>query len=140
MFIRGWLVFEITGSYEKLGWMTAAGGLVGLIAAPIGGVVADRVRQKKHVLQIAGIGNMCITLAVAGLIAGDRLVFEHLLIASVLQGFVMSAMMPSRQALTKDVVGLDLLTNAIALSTSGMMSPAFWTRTISPSRTSRRRI
>ena len=28
MFVRGWLVFEITGSYEKLGWMTAAGGLV----------------------------------------------------------------------------------------------------------------
>ena len=28
MFIRGWLVYEITASYEKLGWMTAAGGLV----------------------------------------------------------------------------------------------------------------
>jgi len=50
MFIRGWLVFEITGSYEKLGWMTAAGGIVGLFAAPIGGVVADRVRQKKACL------------------------------------------------------------------------------------------
>ena len=120
MFIRGWLVFEITGSYEKLGWMTAAGGVVGLVAAPLGGVVADRVRQKKHVLQVAGIGNMFITLAVAGLIASDRLVFEHLLVASILQGLVMSSMMPSRQALTKDVVGLDLLTNAIALSTSGM--------------------
>ena len=44
MFIRGWLVFEITGSYEKLGWMTAAGGLVGLVAAPLGGVVTDRVK------------------------------------------------------------------------------------------------
>ena len=41
MFIRGWLVYEITGSYEKLGWMTAAGGLVGLVAAPLGGVIAD---------------------------------------------------------------------------------------------------
>ena len=37
MFVRGWLVFEITGSYEKLGWMMAAGGLVGLVAAPLGG-------------------------------------------------------------------------------------------------------
>ena len=62
MFIRGWLVFEITGSYEKLGWMTAAGGLAGLFAAPLGGVVADRVRQKKDVIQIAGIGNMLITI------------------------------------------------------------------------------
>jgi MFS family permease len=120
MFIRGWLVFEITGSYQKLGWMTAAGGIVGLFAAPIGGVVADRVRQKKHVLQIAGSANALITFGVGFLIATGDLNFEHLLAASVLQGLVMNAMMPARQALTKDVVGLDRLTNAIALSTSGM--------------------
>ncbi len=120
MFVRGWLVFEITGSYEKLGWMMAAGGIVGLVAAPLGGVVADRVIQKKRVIQIAGICNALITLGIAWLIADGQLVFKHLLIASVLQGIVMNAMMPSRQALTKDVVGLDLLTNAIALSTSGM--------------------
>jgi MFS family permease len=120
MFIRGWLVFEITGSYEKLGWMTAAGGVVGLFAAPLGGVVADRVRQKKHVLQIAGSANAMITLGVAIMITIGELRFEHLLLASVLQGMVMNAMMPSRQALTKDVVGVDRLTNAIALSTSGM--------------------
>ena len=120
MFIRGWLVFEITGSYEKLGWMTAAGGLVGLVAAPLGGVVADRVKQKKTILQLAGIANALITLGIAALIFQGILVFEHLLISSILQGLVMNAMMPARQAFTKDVVGLDRLTNAIALSTSGM--------------------
>jgi MFS family permease len=120
MFIRGWLVFEITGSYEKLGWMTAAGGVVGLIAAPLGGVVADRVRQKKHVLQISGAANALVTLVVTYLIATNQLAFIHLLTASIAQSTIMSAMMPSRQALTKDVVGLGILTNAIALSTSGM--------------------
>lgn len=120
MFIRGWLVFEITGSYEKLGWMTAAGGLVGLLAAPLGGVVADRVRQKTRVIQIGGLCNMAVALWITWLLFGGQLVFTHLLIASVLQGVVMNAMMPARQALTKDVVGLKLLTNAIALSTSGM--------------------
>ena len=120
MFIRGWLVFEITGSYEKLGWMTAAGGLVGLVAAPLGGVVADRVKQKKTILQLAGVANALITLGIAALIFQGILVFEHLLISSILQGLVMNAMMPARQAFTKDVVGLDRLTNAIALSTSGM--------------------
>ena len=120
MFIRGWLVFEITGSYEKLGWMTAAGGLVGLVAAPLGGVVADRVKQKKTILQLAGIANALITLGIAVLIFQGILVFEHLLVSSILQGLVMNAMMPARQAFTKDVVGLDRLTNAIALSTSGM--------------------
>ena len=120
MFIRGWLVFEITGSYEKLGWMTAAGGLVGLVAAPLGGVVADRVKQLKTILQLAGIANALITLGIAALIFQGILIFEHLLISSILQGLVMNAMMPARQAFTKDVVGLDRLTNAIALSTSGM--------------------
>ncbi len=120
MFIRGWLVFEITGSYEKLGWMTAAGGIVGLFAAPIGGVVADRVRQKKHVLQVSGCANALVTFGVAYAITMGILAFEHLLLASILQGLVMNGMMPSRQALTKDVVGIERLTNAIALSTSGM--------------------
>ena len=120
MFIRGWLVYEITGSYEKLGWMSAAGGVVGLFAAPIGGVVADRVRQKKHVLQWCQGFNGLVTLWVGWLIATGELGFWHLLTASVLQGVSMNAMMPARQALTKDVVGLPLLTNAIALNTSGM--------------------
>lgn len=120
MFIRGWLVFEITGSYEKLGWMTAAGGIVGLFAAPFGGVLADRVRQKKYILQVCGCANAVVTLGVASVITMGSLTFEHLLLASILQGTVMNAMMPSRQALTKDVVGINRLTNAIALSTSGM--------------------
>jgi len=120
MFIRGWLVFEITGSYEKLGWMTAAGGAVGIIAAPLGGVVADRVRQKKHVIQWGQCSNAAITLGVALIIAFGTLEFMHLLTASVLHGISMNAMMPARQALTKDVVGVDRLTNAIALNTSGM--------------------
>ena len=120
MFVRGWLVYEITGSYQKLGWMTAAGGVVGLIAAPLGGVVADRVTQKKHVIQIAQFCNALIAGFVGLLIAWGQLEFIHLLIASVFQGFVMNLMMPARQALTKDVVGLDRLTNAIALNTSGM--------------------
>lgn len=120
MFVRGWLVYEITGSYEKLGWMTAAGGVVGLFAAPLGGVVADRVRQKKHVIQYCQTFNAVIALSIAVLISMGRLEFIHLLIASVAQGLAMNAMMPARQALTKDVVGIDRLTNAIALNTSGM--------------------
>ena len=120
MFVRGWLVFEITGSYEKLGWMTAAGGIVGLLAAPLGGVVADRVRQKKHVLQLSGIANGIIAFAIAYYIVTGSLVFEHLLLASILQGITFNGMFPSKQALTKDVVGLNLLTNAIGLSNTGM--------------------
>ena len=56
--------------------MTAAGGLVGLVAAPLGGVVADRVKQKKTILQLAGIANALITLGIAALIFQGILVFD----------------------------------------------------------------
>ena len=120
MFIRGWLVYEITGSYQKLGWMSAAGGIVGLVLAPLGGVVADRVRQKKHVVQLCQGINACITMTIAILIAMGVLSFTHLLIASIVQGMSMNVMMPARQALTAEVVSMERLTNAIALNTSGM--------------------
>ena len=120
MFVRGWLVFEITGSYEKLGWIAAAGGICGAMSAPIGGVVADRVRQKKHIIQVCQFINAIIALSIGLLIHLHMLLFMHLLIAAVVQGLTQNAMNPARQALTKDVVGVDRLTNAIALSTSGM--------------------
>ena len=120
MFVRGWLVFEITGSYEKLGFMTAAGGVVGLFAAPLGGVVADRLKQKKTIIQYAQSFNALLALAIGYLIAIGELRFEHLLAVSILQGVSMNVMMPARQALTTDIIGLEKLTNAVALNTSSM--------------------
>lgn len=120
MFIRGWLVFEITGSYEKLGYMSAAGGIVGLFLAPVGGVIADRVRQKKHVIQFCQSVNTALTLVIGYLIHAGMLQFEHLLIAAVIQGMSMTTMMPARQALPAEIVARNRLMNAIALNTSGM--------------------
>lgn len=120
MFIRGWLVFELTGDYEDLGLMSAANGVAGLLLSPLGGVIADRVRQKKHVVQVCQLVNASVALCIALLLATDALSFLHLVIAALVQGAAMTVMMPSRQALTPDVVGLDRLTNAIGLSTSGM--------------------
>ncbi len=120
MFIRGWLVFELTGSYEALGLISLANGLSGLVPAIVGGVIADRARQKKHVIQVCQGLNALTALAVGLLIAYGRLEFQHLFIAALVQGGVMTLMMPSRQALTPDVVGIRRLANAIALNTAGM--------------------
>lgn len=120
MFIRGWLVYELTGSYEALAIMSLANGLVGLVLAPVGGVIADRVRQKKQVIQLCQGVNTVAALVIAWLIGTGLIRFEHLVIAALFQGGVMNVMMPSRQALMPEVVGMDRLMNAIALSTSGM--------------------
>jgi MFS family permease len=120
MFMRGWLVFELTGSFAALGIMSLAGGVAGLAPALFGGVIADRVRQKKHVVQIGQGLNAIIVLAVGTLIATDLLRFSHLVVAALCQGAVMNTMMPSRQALTPEILGMERLMNAIALNTMGM--------------------
>ncbi len=120
MFIRGWLVFELTGSYKALGIMSLANGLTGLVIAPLGGVIADRVRQKKHVVQLGQLVNVINALVIAALITAGELRFWHLVLAALIQGAAMSAMMPARQAMTPDVIGMTRLMNAIALNTSGM--------------------
>ena len=120
MFIRGWLVFELTGSFAALGVISLANGVVGLVLAPAGGVLADRVRQRKHVVQICQVGSALLALAIGVIIASDSLQFSHLVVAALVQGAAMSTMMPARQALASDVVGPDRLMNAISLNTAGM--------------------
>ena len=71
-------------------------------------------------VQIGQAINALLALTVGVLIASGELVFWHLVAAAVIQGGAMNAMMPARQAMTPDVVGMERLTNAIALNTSGM--------------------
>ncbi len=120
MFIAGYLVFELTGSFAYLGAIAIAQGLPMLFLAPIGGVLADAVRQKKYVVQVGQLLNGLNTLLVAFWILSGLIVVEHLLFAALIQGLVSALQMPSRQALTPEVVGLERLTNALALSTAGM--------------------
>ncbi len=120
MFIAGYLVFELTGSFAYLGAIAIAQGLPMLFLAPIGGVLADAVRQKKYVVQVGQLLNGLNTLLVAFWILSGLIVVEHLVFAAVIQGLVSALQMPSRQALTPEVVGLERLTNALALSTAGM--------------------
>ncbi len=130
MFIRGWLVFELTGSFAALGIMSLANGVAGVATALFGGVIADRVRQKKHVVQVGQGLNVLVVLGVGTLIATDSLRFSHLIVAALVQGAVMNTMMPSRQALTPEILGMERLMNAIAINTMGMnaarlMMPGF---------------
>ena len=122
MFIRGWLVFELTGSFAALGVMSLANGVSGLALALVGGVMADRVRQRKYVVQIGQGMNAALALAVGLLIGSGALRFGHLVVAALIQGAVQNTIMPSRQALTPEVIGMDRLMNALALNTAGMNS------------------
>ncbi|GMU39764.1 MAG: MFS transporter [Chloroflexota bacterium] len=120
MFIRGYLVFQMTGSYAMLGVISLANAIPGLLFSLVGGVIADNVRSKKRVVELAQATNVVNVATIAVLIATGRLEVWHLVAAAVVQGAVMSLMMPSRQILTSDVVGFDRLMNALALNNAAM--------------------
>ena len=119
MFIRGYLVFQLTGSFAALGVMSLANAIPMFIFSLPGGVLADRA-SRKWVLQAGQLGNAAIAASICTLLFLDMLRFEHLLASAFVQGVVWSLMMPARQAMIPEIVGERRLMNAVALSMAGM--------------------
>jgi MFS family permease len=119
MVVNPWLVYELTGSYAKLGAIALASAIPGLILGFPGGVVADRA-SKKLLVQGGQAVNALSTLAIALLIWADQVTFTHLMIVGGIQGGVWAVMGPARQALVPEIVGASKLTNAVALNMAGM--------------------
>ena len=119
MLVRGYLVYDLTGSFAALGVIGLVSAIPMVSLSLIGGVIADRA-PRKVALQLGQSANVVLALAVAGLLFTDLLRFEHLVVASIVQATVMALMMPSRQAMIPEVVSPDRLMNAVALNASGM--------------------
>ncbi len=125
MFARSFLVFTLTGSYTALGIMALANAAPMMFFSLFGGVIADRV-QKKYVLVVGQSASALVSLGIAvsltiGFMGADNASSWWILVAaSLAQGTIMGLMMPSRQAMIFDIVGVDELMNAVALNTLGM--------------------
>ncbi len=119
MLVRGYLVFELTGSFAALGVIGLVSAIPMIGLSLIGGVIADRA-PRKLVLQLGQTANVLIALAIGALLFADVLRFEHLVVASLFQGIVMALMMPSRQAMVTDVIAPARLMNAVSLNAAGM--------------------
>jgi MFS family permease len=118
---RGFLAFQLTGSYAALGGIELAAALPRLFLALTGGVVADRA-NRRLVLQVGQVFQALLAAGLATLLFLDMLRFEHLVISAILQGVSNSFVMPSRQAMIPEIVGPDRLMNAIGLNTFTMSS------------------
>lgn len=129
MVARSWFMYELTGRASMLGAVALAGALPLLSLSLFGGVLADRVR-KKRILVVGQLASALVALGIAVSISMGTITWVHLFVASLLQGVVMSLMMPSRQAIIYELVGERSLMNAIALNAAAMnllrlMAPAF---------------
>jgi MFS family permease len=117
--LRGYLVYDITGSPAALGLIMLSVALPMLVMAPIGGVVADRV--DKRVLMIwAQIAVFGLNLINTVLIITEVIEFWHLMVLSTLSGAAFSFNMPARQAIVPSLVPRQMLMNAISLGSSAM--------------------
>ncbi len=122
MLVRGYLVYQLTGSYADLGVVSFAGAAPMIVLSLHGGVLADRVRKKKYVVMAGQFLSAVNALWIAVFIVMGMLSYPALLVAAVLQGIIMALMMPARQAMIPEIVGMKRLMNAVALSSAGMNS------------------
>lgn len=110
----GWLVLELTNSPFYLGLNGFCFLFPMLVVSPFGGVIADRF-QRQRVLMVSQTLLMALALGLAALVLLGMVQVWHLLLASLVIGTVMAVNVPARQALVPELVGRDLLANAIAL-------------------------
>ncbi len=115
---RGWLVYQMTNSPFMLGAVSGAYSIPVVILALPGGALADRLNRRN--LMIASeviVGFM--SLGIAALIAFGSIAVWHLMLASFVSGIAFAIGQPAKMAIIPDLVGRDIMMNAIALGSAG---------------------
>ena len=119
---QSWLVLQLTGSATTLGIVAAVQTLPILLLSPYAGVLVDR-RGKRRVLLITQMvmALLALTLGLLTLTHAVRL-WMVMVIAGGL-GLATCVDNPARQAFVPEIVGTDLVANAISLN-SAMVNAA----------------
>jgi MFS family permease len=112
---RGYLAYEITGSFGALGLVELANTWPRLFLALYGGVVADRA-SRRVIIQLGQAVQAINVGLVAFLLFSGNLVFWHLIMMAFVQGILNSFVLPARQAMIPEIVGPNRLMNAFALN------------------------
>jgi MFS family permease len=111
----GWLTLELGGSGGVLGTVIAARFAPLLIIGPWGGLVADR-HEKRRLLRMTASCQVAVA-AVIGTLAVTHVITVWSLAALILLAGVVDVFdTPARQTFINNMVGIDRLSNAIALN------------------------
>jgi MFS family permease len=117
--VRGWLVYDLTGSALALSWVGAGWSVATLIFSMAGGVFSDRIRKRDMVVWGQALSS-AVLFGVALLVASGAIRVWHLAASSLLLGGIFSFIMPARQALLSEMLPRNVWLNAMALSAVGM--------------------
>ena len=116
--IQAWLVYDLTGSRALLGAITAVSMLPLAVLSPYGGILADRL-DRRRMLMLLPLVAVAANLVLGALVLSDAIRVEHIFVAAGVIGVARALEMPARNAFVRDLVGLEDLTNAVALNAAG---------------------
>ena len=114
---QAWLVYKKTDSSLLLGAVGFAGQFPVFLAAPLGGIVADRYNRHRVVIGTQ-VASMLLALVLAALTLTNRITVPEIFWLAALLGIVNAFDIPGRQSFLVEMVGKDDLINAIALNSS----------------------
>ena len=113
------LVLRLTHSGTILGLTTAARYAPVLLLSPYAGLLVDRYSKRRVLLATqAGLGLVSAALGVA-VLTGDVRLWQVVVLA-VLFGLLSAVDNPARQAFVQEVVGHDLVGNAVTLNSTSV--------------------
>ena len=126
---QGFLIFELTQSPAYLGLVGFAAGVPTWLFMLYAGVVADRV-SRRRLMVITQTAMMILAFITAGLTFFHLIRSWHIIVLAFGFGVTNAFDAPARQAIVKELVGHEDMTNAIALNsamfnTSVALGPAF---------------
>jgi MFS family permease len=114
---QDWLVLKITGSGTQLGIVSALQFLPVLLFGPWGGVIADRFDKRKIMYATQTVAGILALILGALVVTGTAQIWMVYLLAAGL-GFVSMVNNPAQQTFVPEMVGTDLLQNAVALNST----------------------
>ena len=121
MVAQAWLVLELTGSPTWVGITFAVQTLPVLLVGPYGGLVADRTDKRRLIIVLQVLMGV-LAAALAVLTISGAVQLWHVLVLAGLLGTADAFEKPTRQAFVFEIVGPDLVRNAVSLNS--VISPA----------------
>lgn len=113
--VRGFLAYQLTGSFAALGIVELGNTVPRMFLALFGGVVADRA-SRRVILQTTWTLNAILAVVLAAVWFAGQIRIEHLVIGAFVQGVLNSFALPARQAMIPEIVGNERMMNAFALN------------------------
>jgi MFS family permease len=112
---QGWLIYDLTDSKLALGYVGLAAGLPAIALNLFGGVIADKVNQRRLLIVTQVISSMGM-LALATLTLTGLVEPWHIIASAFLIGSVQAFDTPTRQSLFPHLIDREDMLNAVALN------------------------